>query len=322
MSSSIDAFAAEPMQSPAEDEAQHTVQGRSPVRLAWERLKRDRMAIISLFVIAGLFLFAFAGAPILEAITGHDPNTQYRETGLTEDGLPVGPNSEFWLGTDDLGRDLLVRIAYGARVSLLIGVVVTLFALVIGTVIGIIAGYYGGKTDTFISRVIDVMLGFPFLVTAIAFVAIFQPSAWITALVILLFVWAPVARIVRGQVLSLREREFIEAGHSLGANDTRIMFVDVLPNLVGPVIVYGTLLIPQVIVLESTLSFLGLGVVPPAATLGQILGDVQNHSLYTVAPWMLYFPMLVLLLTTLAFNLLGDGLRDAFDPGSERTMAK
>ncbi|HEX2497606.1 MAG TPA: ABC transporter permease [Actinomycetes bacterium] len=322
MSSSIDAFAAEPMHDRVDEAAGRRIQGRSPTRLAWERLKRDRLAVVSGVVIVGLFLFAFVGAPILEAVTGHDPTTAYRDTGLTADGLPVGPSSEFWFGTDQLGRDLLVRIAYGARTSLLIGVVVTLFALVIGAVIGMVAGYYRGRTDTVISRMVDVMLGFPFLVTAIALVAVFQPSVWITAVVILLFIWAPVARIVRGQVLSLREREFIEAGHSLGASDSRIMYVDVLPNLVGPVIVYGTLLIPQVIVLESTLSFLGLGVVPPAATLGQMLGDVQNHSLYEAAPWMLYFPMLVLLLTTLAFNLLGDGLRDAFDPGSERTMAK
>lgn len=322
MSSSIDAFAAEPMHDRVDEAAGRRIQGRSPTRLAWERLRRDRLAVVSGIVIVGLFLFAFVGAPIIEAVTGHDPTTQYRDTGLTVDGLPVGPSSEFWFGTDQIGRDLLVRIAYGTRASLLIGVVVTLFALVIGTMIGIVAGYYRGKTDTVISRMIDVMLGFPFLVTAIALVAVFQPSVWITAAVILLFVWAPVARIVRGQVLSLREREFIEAGHSLGASDSRIMYVDVLPNLVGPVIVYGTLLIPQVIVLESTLSFLGLGVVPPVATLGQILGDVQNHGLYEAAPWMLYFPMLVLLLTTLAFNLLGDGLRDAFDPGSERTMAK
>lgn len=320
--SSIDAFAAEPMQSPVEDQEEHKVQGRSPVRLAWERLKRDRMAIISMIVIGAMFVFAFAGAPLLSAITGHERDTQYRDTGQTIDGLPVGPNSEFWLGADDLGRDLLVRIAYGTRISLLIGVLVTLVALIAGTVIGILAGYYGGKVDTFISRVIDVMLGFPFLVTAIALVAIFTPSLWITAVVILIFTWAPVARIVRGQVLSVREKEFVEAGHSLGANDFRIMFVDVLPNLVGPVIVYGTLLIPQVIVLESTLSFLGLGVPLPTPSLGQILGVVQTRSLYDAAPWMLYFPMLVLLLITLAFNLLGDGLRDAFDPGSERTMAK
>lgn len=320
--SSIDAFAAEPMQSPVEDQEEHKVQGRSPVRLAWERLKRDRMAIISVIVIGAMFVFAFAGAPLLSAITGHERDTQYRDTGQTIDGLPVGPNSEFWLGADDLGRDLLVRIAYGTRISLLIGVLVTLVALIAGTVIGILAGYYGGKVDTFISRVIDVMLGFPFLVTAIALVAIFTPSLWITAVVILIFTWAPVARIVRGQVLSVREKEFVEAGHSLGANDVRIMFVDVLPNLVGPVIVYGTLLIPQVIVLESTLSFLGLGVPLPTPSLGQILGVVQTRSLYDAAPWMLYFPMLVLLLITLAFNLLGDGLRDAFDPGSERTMAK
>jgi peptide/nickel transport system permease protein len=274
----------------------------------------------SLAAIVLLALFAL-GAPVVAAITGHPLEEQYRDTGLTEDGVPVGPGGTFWLGTDNLGRDLLVRIAYGARTSLFVGVLATLLAVVFGTVIGMVSGYFGGKVDGFVSRVMDVVLGFPFLVTAIALVAIFQPSIKITILVILFFMWAPVARIVRGQVLSVREKEFIEAARSIGSADLRVMFVDILPNLIGPLIVYGTLLIPQVIVLEATLSFLGLGV-PGEASWGATLADVQNGSLYTIAWWMLVFPALALLITTLAFNLLGDGLRDAFDPGSDRTPAK
>ena len=324
MTSVVDSFAAEPMS--VEPEAgpgspvQRKIQGRSPWRLAWERLRRDKLAMASLAVIVLLVLFA-VGAPVVAAVTGHPVDEQYRDTGLTEDGVPVGPNSTFWLGTDSLGRDLLVRIAYGARVSLFIGIFATLLALIIGTVIGVISGYFGGAVDGFISRVMDVVLGFPFLVTAIALVAIFQPSIKITIAVILFFMWAPVARIVRGQVLSLREKEFIEAARSIGSADLRVMFVDVVPNLIGPLIVYGTLLIPQVIVLEATLSFLGLGD-PGQASWGGILAEVQNGSLYTIAWWMLVFPALALLITTLSFNLLGDGLRDAFDPGSDRTLAK
>jgi ABC-type dipeptide/oligopeptide/nickel transport system permease subunit len=295
VTSVVDSFAAEPMS--VEPDAgpgspvQRKIQGRSPWRLAWERLRRDKLAMASLAVIVLLVLFA-VGAPVVAAVTGHPVDEQYRDTGLTEDGVPVGPNSTFWLGTDNLGRDLLVRIAYGARVSLFIGIFATLLALII-----------------------------PFLVTAIALIAIFQPSIKITIAVILFFMWAPVARIVRGQVLSLREKEFIEAARSIGSADLRVMFVDVVPNLIGPLIVYGTLLIPQVIVLEATLAFLGLGD-PGQASWGGILAEVQNGSLYTIAWWMLVFPALALLITTLAFNLLGDGLRDAFDPGSDRTLAK
>ncbi len=323
MTSTVDSFAAEPMSvEPADEQrpSHRKIQGRSPWLLAWERLRRDRVAMASLAVIGLLVLFALC-APLVATITGHPVDEQYRDTGLTEAGAPVGPSGEFWLGTDELGRDLLVRIAYGARISLFVGIFATLLALVVGTAVGTVSGYFRGRVDGFVSRVMDVVLGFPFLVTAIAFVAIFQPSLKITIAVILFFMWAPVARIVRGQVLSLREKDFIEAARSIGSADLRVMFVDLLPNLIGPLIVYGTLLIPQVIVLEATLSFLGLGV-PDEASWGGTLAAVQNGSLYTIAWWMLVFPALALLITTLAFNLLGDGLRDAFDPGSARTLAR
>lgn len=322
--STLDTFASEPMDVAPEPmrtgPAHKKIEGRSPWRLAWERLRGDKLAMISLFVILFFVVFALA-APLVAAITGHPVAEQYRQTGLTPNGIPVGPRAEFWLGTDRLGRDLLVQIAYGARTSLLVGIVTTLLALAVGITVGLVAGYFGGKVDTLIARVMDVVLAFPFLITAIALVALFQPSITITIAVILLFLWAPIARIVRGQVLSVREREFVEAARSVGSGDVRIMFVDVLPNLIGPIIVYGTLLIPQVIVLEATLSFLGLGELGRPSW-GAILADVQNGSLFTAAWWMLLFPALVLLLTTLAFNLLGDGLRDAFDPGSDRTLAR
>ncbi len=291
------------------------IEGRGPWTLAWQRLRRDRVAMISLVVIVLIILMAVF-APLATTLTGHPVNEQYRETGLTPDGLPRGPNSTFWLGTDDLGRDILVRIAYGARISLLVGVVATALTVVIGVVVGLAAGFVGGLVDTVLARLIDVVLSVPFLLVAIALVSITGPSLLVTVLVIGFFSWASVARIVRGQVLSLREREFVEAARSLGASDIRIMFVDILPNVLAPVIVYASLLIPVVIVVEATLSFLGLGLPPPTADWGGMISESQNY--YTTAWWFVVFPGAALLVTTLAFNLFGDGVRDAFDPRADR----
>lgn len=293
------------------------IEGRGPWLLAWQRLRRDRVAMISLAVIVLIVLMAVL-APLAAVVTGHPPNEQYRDVGLTPDGLPKGPTSQFWLGTDDLGRDIFVRVAYGARVSLLVGVVATSLAVAIGVVIGLAAGFFGGIVDTLLARLIDVALTVPFLLVAIALVSITGPSLTITILVIGFFSWASVARIVRGQVLSLREREFVEAARSLGASDSRIMFVDILPNVLAPVIVYSTLLIPVVIVVEATLTFLGLGLPPPTADWGGMISDGQKY--YTTAWWFIIFPGLALLLTTLAFNLFGDGVRDAFDPRSDQLL--
>ncbi|HET6987164.1 MAG TPA: ABC transporter permease [Kribbella sp.] len=292
------------------------IEGRSPFVLAMRRLRRDKVAMISLVVIVLIVLMAIF-APVFAAITGHPPNEQYRDIGLTPDGLPRGPNGTFWLGTDDLGRDVLVRIAYGARISLLVGVIATAITVAIGIVLGLAAGFLGGIVDTILARLIDVVLSVPFLLVAIALVSITGPSLTVTVLVIGFFSWASVARIVRGQVLSLREREFVEAARSLGAGDTRIMFVDVLPNVLAPVIVYTTLLIPVVIVTQATLSFLGLGLPPPTADWGGMISEAQNY--YTTAWWFILFPGLALLITTLAFNLFGDGVRDAVDPRADRT---
>jgi len=292
------------------------IEGRSPFVLAMHRLRKDKVAMISLVVILLIVLMAIF-APVFTAITGHPPNEQYRDIGLTPDGLPRGPNGTFWLGTDDLGRDILVRIAYGARISLLVGVIATVITVVIGVVLGLAAGFLGGITDTLLARLIDVVLSVPFLLVAIALVSVTGPSLTVTVLVIGCFSWASVARIVRGQVLSLREREFVEAARSLGAGDSRIMFVDILPNVIAPVIVYTTLLIPVVIVTQATLSFLGLGLPPPTADWGGMISESQNY--YTTAWWFILFPGLALLITTLAFNLFGDGVRDAFDPRADRT---
>ena len=301
------------------DAPQPAIEGRSPWQLAWQRLRRDREAMASLVAIVLVILLALL-APLVAALTGHPVNEQYRETGLTPDGLPTGPSSEFWLGTDDLGRDILVRIAYGARISLLVGVAATALTVVIGVVVGLAAGFLGGLVDTVLARLIDVVLSVPFLLVAIALVSLTGPSLLVTVLVIGFFSWASVARIVRGQVLSMREREFVEAARSLGAPTSRIMFVDILPNVLAPVIVYASLLIPVVIVVEATLSFLGLGLAPPTADWGGMISEAQNY--YTTSWWFVVFPGAALLLTTLAFNLLGDGIRDAFDPRAERLLAK
>jgi len=293
------------------------IEGRSPWLLAWQRLRRDRVAMISMVVIVLIILMAIF-APLATWITGHPPNEQYRQIGLTPDGLPKGPSSQFWMGTDDLGRDIFVRIAYGARVSLLVGVVATGIAVAIGVIVGLAAGFFGGFVDTVLARLVDVILCVPFLLVAIALVSITGPGLSITILVIGFFSWASVARIVRGQVLSLREREFVEAARSLGASDRRIMFVDILPNVLAPVIVYTTLLIPVVIVVEATLTFLGLGLPPPTADWGGMISDGQAY--YTTSWWFLIFPGAALLITTLAFNLFGDGVRDAFDPRSDQLL--
>jgi peptide/nickel transport system permease protein len=293
------------------------IQGRSPWLLAWQRLRRDRIAMVSLVVIVLIVLMAIC-APLATWLTGHPPNEQYRQIGLTPDGLPKGPTSQFWMGTDDLGRDIFVRIVYGARVSLLVGVVATGIAVAIGVVVGLAAGFFGGLVDTVLARLVDVILCVPFLLVAIALVSITGPGLSITILVIGFFSWASVARIVRGQVMSLREREFVEAARSLGASDRRIMFVDILPNVLAPVIVYSTLLIPVVIVIEATLTFLGLGLPPPTADWGGMISDGQPY--YTTSWWFLIFPGAALLITTLAFNLFGDGVRDAFDPRSDQLL--
>ncbi len=295
-----------------------TIAGRGPWALAWERLRRDKVAIGSFVVILLIVLLAVL-APLVAAVTGHGPNDQSRQTGLTPDGLPVPPNSTFWLGTDDLGRDILVRIAYGARISLLVGVAATGMTVAIGVLVGLAAGYLGGVVDTVLARVVDVVLSVPFLLVAIALVSVTGPSLAVEVLVIGFFSWASVARIVRGQVLSLREREFIEAARSLGAGSARIMVIDVLPNVLAPVIVYASLLIPVVIVVQATLSFLGLGLQPPTPDWGGMINEALPY--YRTSWWFILFPGLALLITTLAFNLFGDGVRDAVDPRTDRLVS-
>lgn len=287
-----------------------------PWQLAWQRLRHDHIAAGCLVAIACMSAIALA-APLLVWITGHGPNEQFGRSGLSPEGLPRAPSGTFIFGTDDLGRDVLVRVAYGARISLLVGIVASCAAVAVGLVIGLIAGYYGGIVDTILARIIDFVLSFPFLLFTIALVSIVGPGLWITTAAIAFFAWATVGRVVRGLTLSVREREFVEAARALGATGRRIMFVEILPNLLAHVVVYLTMLIPAAVVFEATLSFLGIGVAPPTATWGNMLAS--SLSYYRVAWWFVLFPGAALLITTLAFNVLGDSVRDALDPRSDRS---
>jgi peptide/nickel transport system permease protein len=300
------------------------IEGRSPWRLAFERLRHDRAAVISCTVIVIIILVAIF-APVIALITGHGVYEQFRgpnpPVGLSPTGQPVGPNSTFWLGTDDQGRDILVRIAYGARISLFVGVVATGITIVIGTIVGLAAGYFGKVVDTILARLMDWLLAVPFLLFAISLVSVvlihpiwfIGPGLPVVIIVLGFLTWASVGRIVRGQVLSIREKEYIEAARALGAGPWRIMFIDILPNLLAQLIVYSTLLIPLTIVGEASLSFLGVGILPPTADWGQMIS--AGSGIYLYGPWWyLLFPSLALLITTLAFNIFGDSVRDAFDP--------
>jgi len=307
-------------QEPDRKGTEHEIVGRTPWQLAWARLRRDRVAMVSLVFIVLLLLVSIF-APLLTALLGHGPNTQYANTGLSLSGIPVGPGQHgFLLGTDDQGRDILARIIYGSRVSLEVGVGATALALGVGTVVGLVAGYYGGWIDSVLARFMDILLSFPILLFALAIIARFGPSLQLVLIVIALFSWPYIGRLVRGQVISLREREFVEAARALGSSDLRIMFVEIAPNLVALAVIYATLLIPVNIVTEATLSFLGLGVQPPTASWGNMISEAQTGDLFTVAWWFLVFPCVALVLTTLAFNLLGDGLRDALDPRHGRSQ--
>jgi peptide/nickel transport system permease protein len=295
------------------------VEGRTPLQLAWRRLRRDKVAMISLAFVIILCLVAIF-APLLTALIGHGPNAQYPNTGLSIYGHPVGPSKAFLLGTDDLGRDVLSRLIYGARVSLEVGVGATAIALGLGLILGLVSGYYGGRLDSIIARFMDLLLAFPVLLFALALVARFGASLLLILLVVAFFQWPLIARLVRGQVISLREREFVEAARSTGSSDIRIMLLEIAPNLLALAVVYATLLIPVNIVLEATLSYLGLGIQQPTASWGNMIAEAQTGDLYTIAWWFLVFPCVALFLATLAFNLLGDGLRDALDPRQGRSQ--
>jgi peptide/nickel transport system permease protein len=274
---------------------------------AWKRLRRDRLAVIGLAVILAAVIAAF-GAPW---VAPHDPAEQFFD-GLTLEGSPLPPSEKFWLGTDLLGRDLLSRLLYGARTSLIIGVVANGAAVVIGTLLGVVAGYMRGVVGAAIMRFTDLMMAFPALLLAIALAAIFAPSLWIVAMVIALVNWVQIARVIYTETTALATREYIEAARALGADWPRILFLHILPHLVPTILVYATLGIATTVLLEATLSFLGIGVRPPTPSWGGIIFESQSYFLN--APWLVFFPGIAIMALALAFNLVGDALRDALDP--------
>jgi peptide/nickel transport system permease protein len=321
-------------------ETPQSIIGRSPWQIFWRHFREDRFALAGIVVIFLITLMAIF-APVIAAWVGHGPN-ELNLDALDSYGLPSAPvwwpdqvdpttgekiaeaPPSYLLGVDETGRDLFVRIAYGARTSLTVAFFATGIELVLGVLLGRTAGFYRGKVDTLISRATDVVLALPILLLALGiasacganqegcFWGFIKPGLRPVILIIGLFGWPYIARIVRGQVLSIREKEFVEASRSLGARNRRIILREVLPNVAAPIIVYTTLIIPSNILFEAGLSYLGVGVPATTPSWGRMLADAGTA--FTYAPWLMIFPGLALFLTTLAFNLVGDGLRDALDP--------
>jgi peptide/nickel transport system permease protein len=313
------------------------VKARGYWEQVWIRFKRDRVAIGGGITIIALLVIGFIGAPIVKSILGHGPNDIFPVGGVTPYGLPVGPFTRipddyhpgqttlFLLGADSsLGRDEFLRLLYGAQASFEVAVLSTIGAVSIGVILGAIAGYYRGWVDTVVSRVTEITMAFPALLFIIALASTvgnrlnditlgFLGQGVLTlVLVFSVFGWFYPARIIRAVVLSLREKEFVEAARMVGSSDMRIIRSHVMPHLVAPIIVYSTLAVAQFILGEAGLSYLGVGIKLPTASWGNLLQQATDY--YTQQPWLMVWPGLAVLITTLSFNLLGDGLRDAFDP--------
>jgi len=302
------------------------IEGRSLGRIAWMRLKRDKLAMAGGTVILLLVVVAIIGPYFVQ-----DPNLYHANLINPTFSRPNGPfggiSFAHPLGVEPLtGRDMLARIVVGARYSLIIGFMATALAVFIGVVMGVISGYFGGWVDSVIARAMDIFLAFPLLVFAIALVGVIPSSAFgltgntlrvaLLVFVIGFFAWPYMGRIIRGQTLSLREREFVDAARSLGARGPYILAKELLPNLVGPILVYSTLLIPTNILFEAALDFLGVGLIPPTPSWGYMLSTAVTQGFYAVDPWFMIIPGLAIFITIMSFNLFGDGLRDALDPRS------
>ncbi|GAA1801270.1 ABC transporter permease [Actinomadura chokoriensis] len=300
------------------------IQGRSLGQIAWMRLKRDKIALTGAVVVILLILIAIFGPYFVQDPLAYhqnlvDPTYNRPKHGFWHSGI----SADHWLGVEPgTGRDMLARIVHGARISLLVSFLATLLSVAIGTVMGIMAGYFGGWVDYLISRAMDAFLAFPLLLFAIALVGVVSDGSFglngnglrvsVLIFVIGFFNWPYIGRIIRGQTLSLREREFVDAARSMGAKNSYVLFKEVLPNLVAPILVYSTLLIPTNILFEAALSFLGVGVIPPTPSWGYML--TLAVPLYQSDPMFMIIPGMAIFITVLAFNLFGDGLRDALDP--------
>jgi peptide/nickel transport system permease protein/oligopeptide transport system permease protein len=302
------------------------IEGRSLGRIAWMRLKRDKLAMAGGTVVLLLVVVAIIGPFFVQ-----DPNVYHANLINPTFSRPNGPfggiSFAHPLGVEpQTGRDMLARIVVGARYSLIIGFLATALAVFIGVVMGVISGYFGGWVDSVIARAMDIFLAFPLLVFAIALVGVIPSSAFgltgntlrvaLLVFVIGFFAWPYMGRIIRGQTLSLREREFVDAARSLGARGPYILSKELLPNLVGPILVYSTLLIPTNILFEAALDFLGVGLIPPTPSWGYMLSTAVTQGFYYVDPWFMIIPGLAIFITIMSFNLFGDGLRDALDPRS------
>lgn len=275
----------------------------APKNRGWARFRKNRMAVISLVILLVLILLALL-APV---IAPYDPAEQDLLNRLKP------PSADHWFGTDDLGRDLFTRVLYGARVSLSVGIFSVLFNVVIGVTVGAIAGYYGGKVDSILMRFVDVMLAFPQFFLLITVVTLLKPSLFNIIVVLTAFGWMGKARLLRGQILSVKNREYIDAARSMGLPDRRIIFFHVLPNAIAPVIVAAAMNMGSMILTESGLSFLGLGIQPPTASWGNLLQSAQSLKIMIEAPWYPVFPGMMIFITIMCFNFVGDGLRNAFD---------
>jgi oligopeptide transport system permease protein len=293
--------------------AEQTLASTRPESLwadAWKRLRRNRAAVLSALFLAFVALVAIF-APWIPGIA--DPTAQDLKLGAT------APSAQHWFGTDELGRDTLARVVHGGRISLMVGLVATLVSLLIGVTWGAVAGYRGGKLDEFMMRVVDILYSLPYIFLVILLLVFFSRSILMLFVALGLVQWLTMARIVRGQVLSLKHQNFVEAARALGAGDGAIIFRHIVPNTLGPVIVYTTLTVPAIILQEAFLSFLGLGVQPPDASWGTLVSD--GARVLALFPWLVIFPGLALSMTLFCFNFLGDGLRDALDPQDRRDVA-
>ncbi len=304
----------------------HEITARSPLQLFWRRFRSDKVAMVSLGFIVLLIIVALAAPLVVKAFGVSGPNVQ-NVGALDAFGQPSGPSSVHPFGVDELGRDILARVIYGARVSLEVAFISTGIAVLIGVIVGTAAGYFRGWIDSLLARLMDIVLAFPILLLAIGLASacslgkgclggLITPGRVTLIVVIALSSWPYIGRIIRGQVLSIREKEYIEAARSLGASNRRIMFREILPNLVAPIIVYTSLILPTNILYEAALSFLGVGVQPPTASWGQMIASAT--PIFDTAWWYMLFPGIALVLTVLAFNLVGDGLQDALNPKTGR----
>jgi len=317
-----------PEPTPAPAVAGKAIEGRSLGQIAWMRLRQDKVAMAGGIVVIFLILVAIFGPYIVQnPLTYHE--NLIDPTFSRPYGTLGGISAAHPFGVEPItGRDLLARVVNGARVSLVIAFLSTALAVGIGVVMGVVAGFFGGWVDSVIARAMDIFLAFPLLVFAIALVGVIPSSAFglsgnslrigLLIFVIGFFAWPYMGRIIRGQTLSLREREFVDAARSLGARGPYILFRELLPNLVGPILVYSTLLIPTNILFEAALSYLGVGIIPPTPSWGGMISDAVNNGIYSVDPMYMIIPGLAIFITVLAFNLFGDGLRDALDPKSSR----